>query len=144
MIQVQGSRKKIRILVVAVVAIVVLVGGLFIVGPIKTNRNFDQAIEQVEVFIEKDDFSSALREIDQALTIKPGETNLAIQLKNRVQSLQASQESFAAAKQLVLESKFLEAMKALQSVDSEERGLMSEATALKNERIRIRFTLEIR
>lgn len=133
MIEVLGSRKNVRILVVAVVAVGALVGGLLIVGPLQTNRNFDQAIEQVEVFIEKEDFSSALRELDQALSIKPGETSLVIEQKNRVKSLQASRESLAMAKKLLLESKYLEAMKALQSVDSEERGLMSEATALKNE-----------
>lgn len=126
------SQKNIRILTVAVVAIGVLAGGLFVVGPLQTNRDFDQAIEQVEVFIKRDDFSAALRQLEQASIIKPGESSLEIQFA-RIKSLQTSQESLIEAKRLLLESKYLDAMKALQSVDSEERGLKSEATALKNE-----------
>ena len=115
------------------IAIGVLVGGVLVVGSVQENRSFDQAIERVEELIGKDNFDAALRELDQAQTIKPDDSSFVTGQKNRIKSLRTSAEALAKSEVLIEEENYLAAMALLGTVNSEERGLLSRARELESE-----------
>ena len=127
------SRKRVLALIFSVVAIGSLIGGVSVYGNMQTNRDFEEAIEQAREFSDQDNFDSALKELDQALTIKPDEFAFVNQQRNQIKSLQTSQKALADAQGFIQESNYVDAMKALQTIYTDQRGLLTQATDLKKQ-----------